>query len=125
MGKTLPCWQLYVADSMEAAAFSIDSVSLFLRSALSLTARKQFHETTWPLRANPSIYRKNKNPFQKEKRVDGHLTLMGVVSLKLKWPLRPKVGNCAFLRRVKESGIGNCANAYRVTGFSRPTQCRD
>jgi len=54
VGKTLPYWQLYVAGSMEPAAFSIDSVSLFLRYALSLTAWKRFHETTWSLRANPS-----------------------------------------------------------------------
>jgi hypothetical protein len=31
------------------------------------------------------IYRRNKNPFQKEKRTDGHiLGMMGVGSLKLK-----------------------------------------
>ena len=38
MGQALPYWQLYVADSMEPAPLSIDSVSLFLRYALSLTA---------------------------------------------------------------------------------------
>jgi len=54
MGQALPYWQLYVADSMEPAPLSIDSVSLFLRYALSLTAWKRFHETTWSLRANPS-----------------------------------------------------------------------
>ena len=54
MGQPLPYWQLYVADSMEPAPLSIDSVSLFLRYALSLTAWKRFHETTWSLRANPS-----------------------------------------------------------------------
>ena len=54
MGQTLPYWQLYVADGMELAPFSIDSVSLFLRYALSLTAWKRFHEATWSLRANPS-----------------------------------------------------------------------
>jgi SagB-type dehydrogenase family enzyme len=54
MGQTLPYCQLYVADGMEPAPFSIDSVSLFLRYALSLTAWKRFHETTWSLRANPS-----------------------------------------------------------------------
>ena len=54
MGEALPYWQLYVADSMEPAPLSIDSVSLFLRYALSLTAWKRFHETTWSLRANPS-----------------------------------------------------------------------
>jgi SagB-type dehydrogenase family enzyme len=54
MGQALPYWQLYVADSMEPSALSIDSVSLFFRYALSLTAWKRFHETTWSLRANPS-----------------------------------------------------------------------
>src|SRR6266446_6169067 len=54
MGQALPYWQLYVADSMEPAPLSIDSVSLFFRYALSLTAWKRFHETTWSLRANPS-----------------------------------------------------------------------
>jgi hypothetical protein len=38
MGQALPYWQLYVADSMEPAPLSIDSVSLFFRYALSLTA---------------------------------------------------------------------------------------
>src|SRR5205085_2310924 len=54
LGQTLPYWQLYVADSMAPAPLSIDSVSLFCRYALSLTAWKRFHETTWSLRANPS-----------------------------------------------------------------------
>lgn len=34
MGQALPYWQLYVADSMEPAPLSIDSVSLFLRLSL-------------------------------------------------------------------------------------------
>src|SRR6266853_1674155 len=54
MGQARPYWQLYVADSMEPAPLSIDSVSLFFRYALSLTAWKRLHETTWSLRANPS-----------------------------------------------------------------------
>jgi SagB-type dehydrogenase family enzyme len=33
---------------------SLESISLFFRYALSLTAWKRFHETTWALRANPS-----------------------------------------------------------------------
>ena len=33
MGQALPYWQLYVADSMEPAPLSIDSVSLFCRYA--------------------------------------------------------------------------------------------
>lgn len=53
-GRALPFWQLYVPDSVVPAPLSVDSVSLFLRYALSLTAWKQFEGTTWPLRANPS-----------------------------------------------------------------------
>jgi SagB-type dehydrogenase family enzyme len=52
-GNALPFWKLYVTDN-EPAPLSLDSVSLFLRCALSLTAWKQFQGTTWPLRANPS-----------------------------------------------------------------------
>ena len=33
---------------------SLESISLLFRYALSLTAWKRFHETTWSLRANPS-----------------------------------------------------------------------
>ena len=53
-GQALPYWQLYVTDSMAPAPLSVDSVSLFLRYALSLTAWKRVEETTWSLRANPS-----------------------------------------------------------------------
>ncbi len=53
-GRALPYWRLYVADGVEPAPLSIESISLFLRYALSLTAWKRFHETTWSLRANPS-----------------------------------------------------------------------
>lgn len=53
-GRELPYWQLYVADGVEPAPLSIESISLFFRYALSLTAWKRFHETTWSLRANPS-----------------------------------------------------------------------
>ena len=49
-----PYWRLYVADSMESVPLSLDSLSLFFRYALSLTAWKRVHETTWSLRANPS-----------------------------------------------------------------------
>ncbi|MDA1095322.1 MAG: SagB/ThcOx family dehydrogenase [Acidobacteria bacterium] len=52
--RELPYWQLYVADRMESVPLSVDSLSLFFRYALSLTAWKQVHETTWSLRANPS-----------------------------------------------------------------------
>jgi SagB-type dehydrogenase family enzyme len=53
-GRALPYWQLYVADSIMPAPLSVDSISLFLRYALSLTAWKQFDGTTWSLRSNPS-----------------------------------------------------------------------
>jgi SagB-type dehydrogenase family enzyme len=53
-GRILPYWQLYVTDSVEPASLSIDSISLFFRYALSLTAWKRFRDSTWSLRANPS-----------------------------------------------------------------------
>jgi SagB-type dehydrogenase family enzyme len=53
-GRAPPYWRLYVADSMDPVLLSVDSLSLFFRYALSLTAWKRFHETTWSLRANPS-----------------------------------------------------------------------
>lgn len=53
-GQVLEYWQLYVTGSVVPATLSIDSVSLFLRYALSLTAWKRAGETAWSLRANPS-----------------------------------------------------------------------
>jgi SagB-type dehydrogenase family enzyme len=53
-GRELPYWQLYVTHSVSAAPLSIDSLSLFFRYALSLTAWKRFEGTKWSLRANPS-----------------------------------------------------------------------
>jgi SagB-type dehydrogenase family enzyme len=53
-GRTLPYWQLYASDDVEPAPLSVDSISLFFRFALSLTAWKQFQGSTWPLRVNPS-----------------------------------------------------------------------
>ena len=53
-GGAPPYWRLYVADGVDPVPLSIDSISLFFRYALSLTAWKRFHETTWSLRANPS-----------------------------------------------------------------------
>lgn len=54
MGCPLPYWQIYASATLPPAALSIESVSLFFRYALSLTAWKQVGETRWPLRANPS-----------------------------------------------------------------------
>jgi len=53
-GGAPPYWRLYVADGVEPVPLSIDSMSLFFRYALSLTAWKRLHEMTWSLRANPS-----------------------------------------------------------------------
>ena len=53
-GRPLPYWQLYAPGDMPSEPLSLESISLFFRYALSLTAWKRFHETTWSLRANPS-----------------------------------------------------------------------
>src|SRR6202521_3220531 len=53
-GCPLPYWQLYAPGDRPSEALSLESISLFFRYALSLTAWKQFHQTTWSLRANPS-----------------------------------------------------------------------
>jgi SagB-type dehydrogenase family enzyme len=53
-GCPLPFWQLYAPGEIPSVPLSLESISLFFRYALSLTAWKRFHETTWSLRANPS-----------------------------------------------------------------------
>ena len=53
-GRPLPYWQLYILGEVSSEPLSLESISLFFRYALSLTAWKRFHETTWSLRANPS-----------------------------------------------------------------------
>jgi SagB-type dehydrogenase family enzyme len=53
-GRPLPYWQLYASAAVPPMPLSLESVSLFFRYALSLTAWKQSGDTTWPLRANPS-----------------------------------------------------------------------
>ena len=53
-GRLLPYRQLYALVSVPSEPLSLESLSLFFRYALSLTAWKRFHETTWSLRANPS-----------------------------------------------------------------------
>jgi SagB-type dehydrogenase family enzyme len=53
-GRPLPYWQLYGLGGMSSEPLSAASISLFFRYALSLTAWKRFHGTTWSLRANPS-----------------------------------------------------------------------
>lgn len=42
------------------------------------------------------MYRKNKNPFHKEKHTDAHVGLMGMVSLELERRFGLKVGKRAF-----------------------------
>ena len=53
-GRPLPYRQLYAIGTVPPEPLSVEAVSLFFRYALSLTAWKCFHETTWSLRANPS-----------------------------------------------------------------------
>ena len=52
--RRLPHWQLYVPDLVAPEPLSVESVSLFFRYALSLTAWKKYGDTSWSLRANPS-----------------------------------------------------------------------
>ena len=52
-GRPLPYWQLYALGDVSSEPLSLESISLFFRYALSLTAWKRFHDTTWSLRANP------------------------------------------------------------------------
>ena len=53
-GRPLPYWQLYALGDVPSEPLSLESISLFFRYSLSLTAWKRFHDTTWSLRANPS-----------------------------------------------------------------------
>ena len=53
-GRQLPYWQLYVPAGLRPTPLSADSVSLYFRYALSVTAWKRIHTATWSLRANPS-----------------------------------------------------------------------
>jgi len=53
-GRPLPYWQLYALGDVPSEPLSLQSISLFFRYALSVTAWKSLHEATWPLRANPS-----------------------------------------------------------------------
>jgi SagB-type dehydrogenase family enzyme len=53
-GHPLPYWQLYAYGGVPSEPLSLESISLLFRYALSLTAWKRLHETTWSLRANPS-----------------------------------------------------------------------
>ena len=53
-GRPLPYSQLYTIGAVPPEPLSLESVSLFFRYALSLTAWKRVHQTRWSLRANPS-----------------------------------------------------------------------
>ena len=54
LARPLPYWQLYALGDVPSEPLSLESISLLFRYALSVTAWKRFHETTWSLRANPS-----------------------------------------------------------------------
>jgi hypothetical protein len=53
-GRTTAYGQLFEPEGVPVTPLSIDSVSLFFRYSLSLTAWKQFQQSAWALRANPS-----------------------------------------------------------------------
>ncbi len=53
-GRELPYWQLYLPGGVNPAPLAVDSLSLFFRYALSVTAWKRLHNASWSLRANPS-----------------------------------------------------------------------
>ncbi len=53
-GLGLHYWQLYVTGCARPAPLTIESLSVFFRYALSLTAWKRVQGATWSLRANPS-----------------------------------------------------------------------
>ena len=74
-----------------------------------------------------SMYRKNEDPFDKEKRIDGRmLDLVGVVSQELKRRLSLKVGNRALEEGLREDhrevGQESAFNVYQASEFSRPIQ---
>src|SRR6202047_4549071 len=48
-GRPLPYWQLYAPENVSSEPLSTESISLFFRYALSLTAWHSFDETTWAL----------------------------------------------------------------------------
>jgi SagB-type dehydrogenase family enzyme len=53
-GRDLPFWKLYVQPHGNPAPLTLESISLFFRYSLSLTAWKRAGQSTWALRANPS-----------------------------------------------------------------------
>jgi len=52
--RPLPYGHIYVHGRIAPEPLSLQSISLLFRYALSLTAWKRFHDTTWSLRSNPS-----------------------------------------------------------------------
>ena len=52
--RPLAYWRLYALGDVSSEPLSLESISLFFRYALSLTAWKRVDETTWSLRVNPS-----------------------------------------------------------------------
>ena len=53
-GRPLPYGRLYAVGAASSEPLCLESLSLFFRYALSLTAWKRFQDKTWSLRANPS-----------------------------------------------------------------------
>jgi SagB-type dehydrogenase family enzyme len=53
-GRALPYWRLYVPGAVPSEPLALESLSLFFRCSLALTAWKQYGESKWSLRANPS-----------------------------------------------------------------------
>ncbi len=53
-GRDLPYWRLYMKGGVSSAPLTKETLSLFFRYALSLTAWKSMPGATWSLRANPS-----------------------------------------------------------------------
>ncbi len=54
LGNPLPYWRLYEPGQIAPQSLSVDSVAHLFRYALSLTAWKQYQDSSWSLRANPS-----------------------------------------------------------------------
>jgi SagB-type dehydrogenase family enzyme len=52
--RAVPYWKLFVTDRIRPLLLDLDSLALFFRYALSLTAWKRAGGPAWSLRANPS-----------------------------------------------------------------------
>jgi len=54
LGRDLPFWKLYAPGEIASEPLTLESLSLFFRYSLSLTAWKSIADSSWALRANPS-----------------------------------------------------------------------